>query len=158
MCPPDSRLRNYCSDGRFWSAVGFVPFWGGDLPIWFYTYAKEPTPRQIRIARAILDYPHNLRGVVENGVFDYYQTHVFGAIDFGDPVVEKECAPCLTEPGQVWRLIPGAETLSRGQVSGLADRGVRWRSELSRAEPGATSDRRGMEVIRDVQPPSPAGK
>jgi len=109
MCPPDSRLRNYCSDGRFWSAVGFVPFWGGDLPIWFYTYAKEPTPRQIRIARAILDYPHNLRGVVENGVFDYYQTHVFGAIDFGDPVVEKECAPCLTEPGQVWRLIPGAE-------------------------------------------------
>jgi uncharacterized protein DUF6985 len=109
MVPPDPRLRDYHPDGSFWTAVAFVPFWRGELPVWFHTYDKEPTPRQVRIARAVLDYTHDLRGVVERGVFDYYQEHVFGAIDFGDPEVEQECAPRLAEPGEIWRLIPGAE-------------------------------------------------
>jgi hypothetical protein len=102
-------LRNYHLDGHFWTAVAYIPFWRGELPVWFLTYEKEPTPRQVRIVQAILDYPHDLRGLVERGVFDYYQAEVFGAIDFGDPEVEQECAPPLTDPAQIWKLIPGAD-------------------------------------------------
>jgi hypothetical protein len=109
MSQPDHRLRDYHLDGGFWTAVAYIPFWKGELPVWFLTYDTELTPRQIRIVRAILDYPHDLRGLLEKSVFDYYQEHVFGAIDFGDTETEQQCAPRLTEPSQIWKLVPGAD-------------------------------------------------
>jgi hypothetical protein len=109
MVPPDPRLRDYHLDGSFWTGVAYVPFWRGELPVWFFTYAEVPTPRQVRIVRAVLDYPHDLRATLERSLFDYYQEHVFGAIDFGDPEDEAECAPRLRKPGQIWKLIWGAD-------------------------------------------------
>lgn len=109
MDQTDPRLRDYCLEANCWTGVAHVPFWRGDLPVWLPTYGKEPTPRQVRIVRAVLDYPHDLRGLVERSVFDHYQEHVYGAIDFGSPEDDQECAPQLTESRQIWKLISGAE-------------------------------------------------
>jgi hypothetical protein len=108
MIEPDPRLRDYHFDS-FWTGTAYVPFWGKDLPIWFHTYAKQPSPRQLRILGAILDYQLDLRASLERSVFDYYQAEVFGCIDFGCAAVEEECAPHLTEASQIWKLIPGAD-------------------------------------------------
>ena len=109
MGQPDPRLRDYHCKAGFWTGIGYVPFWQGDLAIWFLTYGTEPTPRQVRIVQAVLDYPHDLREMFEHKVFDYYQNHIYGAIDFGSPEDDQECAPQLAESGQIWRLISGPE-------------------------------------------------
>jgi len=64
--------------------------------------------------RAVLDYPHDLRELVETSVFDFYKKQVHGTIGFfGSPEeVQKaveQCVPELTESSQVWKLIRGAE-------------------------------------------------
>jgi len=43
------------------------------------------------------------------GVFELYQSVVFGSIDFGDPKIEEQCAPRLAESRQIWKLIRDAE-------------------------------------------------
>jgi hypothetical protein len=99
--------------GPCWSGHAFVPFWGETLEVNLDLMAEgQFSPWQVEVLKAILRYPHDLRGEFEQRLFAYYQKDVYDCIEFLDEDgtdVSDECAPRMDEPGQIWTLIEGPE-------------------------------------------------
>ncbi len=97
--------------GPCWAGTAFVPFWGDTLEVNLDPAGEgRVTPRQLRILRAVLSYPRDLKGEFQRRLFEHYRQHVYGRIEFldeDDGDVTDQCAPRLEEAGQVWGLIEG---------------------------------------------------
>lgn len=98
----------------FWTGTTLIRFWGQPLNITLQTVEHDRlVPRQVRILREVLAYPHDLRPAFERTLFDYYQQHVYGCIDCGldedgtDPT--DHLIPHLDSPREIWKLIQGPE-------------------------------------------------
>jgi hypothetical protein len=98
----------------FWTGRAHIPFWGEALPVTLKAVEGDRlVPRQVRILREMLAYPHDLRPAFDRRLFDYYQQHVYGCIDFGPDDdgtdLADTLAPRLDTPGDIWKLINGPE-------------------------------------------------
>jgi hypothetical protein len=105
-------LNDFKHHGGFWSGTALVPCLKSELPIWLLTYEPEPTPRQLSILRAILAYPKDLRADLQEQLFKYYQTQVYGSADHfddDDNDVTEERAPRLKKSHEIWRLVEDPE-------------------------------------------------
>jgi hypothetical protein len=106
-------LRDFRFIDPDWCGTAHVPLWGGELDVYVRSdEGDRVTARQLRVLRAVLAHPDDLRPEFERALFDYYRAEVEGsycAYDPGGQPVPGSGPPKLSHPAQVWKHIDGPD-------------------------------------------------